>query len=144
MNRYLLTSPKFTGSIELVYLDESIVRVDFLDSSADDRQKRYIFQHIPLTEASLAQLVEAVPGLVCVAADYEITLEDFKREYPYSRNTHLLPPLWEKLKASERVLIWMKAREYRKYCERNANWYKPKIAAKWIKDKEYLNDWKNL
>jgi hypothetical protein len=76
--------------------------------------------------------------------DFDISLEDFEREYPYSRNYHLLKALWPKLPKKEKVLAYFAAIQYRKYCERNAHWYKPKIAETWIKKQEYKNDWRKM
>jgi hypothetical protein len=144
LRRFLITSPKFTGTGELWYNFEGMLcRIDLLDTDMNYTQIRYMLNYISPGVDTLAESF-AKSGLQIKEAPFELTLEDFKREYPYSRNYHLLDPIWNTLTAKVRVLAWFRAIEYRKYCKRNANWYKPKIAASWLQKKEYLNDWKNL
>lgn len=144
MKRYLLSSPKFTGSAALVYLEGVLCILDVSNTDMQADHRSWLFSKAPLLEADLQVFVSAMKSATLVQEDYEVTLEDFTREYPYKRNTHLLPDIWKKLDSMERVKCWQAAKEYRRYCERNAHWYKPKIAAAWIKNKEYLNDWRML
>lgn len=143
MKRYILTGPKIAGQLEIIYREGSLIKIDMSDADLVDIQKSWLLKNISLSEMKLEAMMILLKDCTLVQDDYEITLDDFKREYPYSRNSHLLPPIWNKLSASHKVIAWEQAREYRKYCERN-EWYKPKIAAKWLKDKEYLNSWKKL
>jgi hypothetical protein len=55
----------------------------------------------------------------------------------------LLDALWPKISKVNQVLAYFGAIEYRKYCKATS-WYNPKIAASWLANKEYLNDWKNM
>jgi uncharacterized protein (DUF2252 family) len=83
------------------------------------------------------------PDIVIVEASQPITLEVFIKAYPYPRNKHLLPPIWAKMKTEEQAQAIAAAHLYSRYCKRN-EWYMPKIAASWLKNKEYLNDWKKM
>lgn len=144
MRRFLLSSPVYTGSVEIIYNEAGLlVLLDLRGTTG-------------ITPGGIGQLKSAIPvdiqnierlgelkSITCVEADFSVYLADFEREYPYKRNMHLLPEIWQKMDKTAQVLAWKAAQDYRKYCERNS-WYKPKIAAAWLKAKEYLNDWKTL
>jgi hypothetical protein len=142
MRRFRLTSDKFKGTAELWFnFDSLLCRMDFIDSELSYEQIQWLCKNVSPHVESFVSLLPS--GIKCTEIPFELTLEDFKREYPYSRNYHLLDAIWSKLNKREHVLIYFRAIEYRKYCERN-KWYKPMIAATWLSRKEYLNDWKNL
>lgn len=144
MKRYLISSPKYTGDIDVLYDAEGrLVKLDFMGTNCSTGQITGAKARIP---ADVTQLADAFADtdVKIIPTDVVVTVEDFKREYPYQRNMHLLPPIWEKLSTSDRVQAVYAAIEYRRYCEREKHWYKPKIAAAWLKEKQWLNDWKKL
>jgi hypothetical protein len=144
MKRYLLTSTKFTGEVEMLYDAEGVLRrIDMRNTSLTAQQVHALKKQVPAHDSLLAESFTD-PGTVIVPAEFNVTLADFKHEYPYQRNMHLLPAIWDKMAKTEQVIAWEAAKEYRRYCKRNEGWYKPKIAAAWLKAKEYLNDWKTL
>lgn len=146
MRRFYISSEKFTGSGEIVYNESGcLVFFDFRGTNISGAgMKQLVKDVIPVNINNLETQFSAYPVLVCIEAEFSVTLEDFKREYPYARNMHLLPEIWQRLDKTNQVLAWKAAQDYRKYCERNNTWYKPKIAAAWLKTKEFLNDWKKL
>lgn len=143
MKKYLLTGPKFEGEIALIYFENFISKIDFLQAQLSPDQRQWILENIAIHEDALTGMMEKMKGYTLVSEDYIVTLDEFKKVYPYARNSHLLPPVWSKMKQSDQVRAWAAAVEYAKYCERNS-WYKAKIAAKWLKDKEYLNNWRAM
>lgn len=119
-----------------------LCELNFVQTNMTTEQRHYFKLRVASCVDNIAAKFDS--AYTIVEADYEVSLEDFTREYPYKRNTHLLPGIWQKMTKTEQLQAWMGAKDYRKYCERNADWYKPKIAAAWLKNKEYLNDWKKL
>lgn len=144
MRRFLITSPRFTGTIELWYNFEGLIaRVDLCEAALDFTQLLYLLKNL---SPDVIQFNGMLTGsnLEIKEVPFELSLDDFKREYPYSRNYHLLQPIWHTMSAKERVLAFFAAIQYRKYCERNSSWYKPKIAASWLQKKEFKNDWRKM
>jgi hypothetical protein len=142
MRLFLITSEKFTGTAEILYNNADVLcRIDCTQTN--------------MNAETITAFKRAVPGLVqdigkgfsqdttIIESDYTVSLEDFKREYPYSRNYHLLTARWDKMSKTEQVEAYHAAIEYRKYCKRN-DWYKPKIADSWLSSKEYKNDWRKM
>lgn len=144
MRRLLITSPSFSGEAEAVY-DQTgrLIRFDVSKTSMPKSIIRVFKEKIP-PDISEIELAFKGTHATVVEADFEVSLDDFKREYPYSRNYHLLDALWPKMKKTEQVEAYFAAIEYRKYCERNTSWYKSQIAATWLNKKEFKNDWKKM
>jgi hypothetical protein len=145
MKLYLISnSKKFTGAVHVVYdMTGKLAKVDFSNCNlgAADIQKM-----LPCI-SGFEQLVQEgfkSADTIIVQGDFEVSFEDFLREYPYKRNTHKAREFWPKMKREEQVQAFIAASEYRKYCERESKWYKPKIAEAWLRGKEFLNDWKTL
>lgn len=144
MKRFLITSPRFTGTAEIWYNFEGLLcHFDLNECVMDYNQIRYLLENIS-PDYETAKGLAAGTALKMVEMPFEITREDFEREYPYSRNYHLLVPYWPRMPKKEQVIAFFGAIQYRKYCERNASWYKPKIAYSWLTKKEYLNDWRKM
>lgn len=144
MKRYLITSTKYEGEVQAIYNSDGILlKIDFTAAKIAPELIAGFKRQLPVYSAELAESFKD-NGTTIVEADFEITLDDFIREYPYKRNTHLLTAIWQKLPKTDQVIAYYAALEYRKYCDREKAWYKPKIAAAWLKNKEYLNDWKKM
>lgn len=143
MRKFLITSTAFAGHAIVLYVDNLLQLIDFTEAEMSEAQQQWILNNVPLHLEAMAEFIQRGKSLRITEADFEVCLDDFKRDYPYSRNTHLLPPIWDKMSRADQVRAVHAAKEYRRYCQRN-EWYKPKIAAAWLKAKEYLNDWKKM
>lgn len=143
MKLYLISNPKrFSGSINVLYKEGQLSRIDLAsaDIEAPVLEKFLTCIH-PLEELILTKFGSET---TVIEGEFEVSFDDFLREYPYKRNTHLAREVWPKLSKVEQVQAFEAAKEYRKYCEREKAWYKPKIAEAWLRKKEFLNDWKTL
>lgn len=142
MRRFIITSDKFSGSAELVFNTQGLLlMIDARKATMDTDTMQKFKRAAPVTIDQISTAFTA--GTTVIEQDFEISLDDFKREYPYSRNYHLLAKRWEKMNKTDQVEAYFSAIEYRKYCNRN-DWYKPKIADSWLANKEYKNDWRKM
>lgn len=144
MTRFLLTSEKFTGSAEVWFDDNGrLARVDLITANMDFRQVAYLLKNTS-PEISTFKGMLIGSGLIISEVPLVITVDDFIREYPYKRNTHLVKEFWPKMAAKEQERAFFAAMEYRDYCQRNGSWYNPRVPETWLKKKEYLNNWKTM
>ena len=145
MKRYLLTSPTFKGHIEALYDSVGILcRLDWTKATGLVPGSVHNYKlRIPVQAENIYEAFKET-GVRVEEAEFEVTFEDFIREYPYKRNTHLASAYWPKLSASAQYMAFCAAIEYRKYCERNSSWYRAMICETWLKKEEYKNDWRNL
>ena len=144
MRKFIITSEKFKGEAELWYgFDGLLCRFDLMSCEMDYKQVDYLRENIAVDVTLLAQCFNS-KTLQIKEYPLVFTVEDFKKEYPYSRNMHLLPPRWAKMPQKDTVLAVFRAKDYADYCKRNAKWYKPMIADTWLSKREFINDWKKL
>lgn len=143
MRRFIITSKRFEGTAELLYhFDGYLVRIDLTHSKMMPDQVAFLTRKVPIHVSEVILLKSYNLGIE--EKPFEVTVHDFLHMYPYARNTHLVMEYWPRMSRQEQLQAYLSVVEYRKYCERNKAWYKPKIAAAWLKAKEYLNDWKTL
>ncbi len=143
MKRYLISSPAFTGDAEIFFDGEGrLIKLDFMHTNMTPSQVQAFKAKVPALVNSLGDAFADTKATI-VLGSLEFTSEDFMREYPYKRNSHLVHAYWPKMPQTDQAKAFYAATEYRKYCEKN-KWYNPKIPAAWLKDKEYLNDWKKM
>lgn len=143
MQLFEISSPKLEGYITVVYNDE-LVKLDFTNAILARNVKAHFKAAIPTTLADFLLGKWCSAETVIIESSFNVVLEDFTRDYPYQRNSHLLPPIWDKMPLPDKIQAVQQAKPYRKYCDRNKHWYNPKIAAAWLKNKEYLNDWNKM
>lgn len=143
MKRFQLTSDKFTGTAELWFnFDGTLCRIDLIHAALNYEQIRYILNNLSPDMETVRSSLPA--SLHIKEIPFEITVDDFLHQYPYSRNTHLVREWWPKQTRPVHLQAYFGCIEYREYCMRNKSWYKPKVAISWLLKKEYLNNWKNL
>jgi len=144
MKRFIITSEKFSGQVELLYKNNTLAVIDFKQAILNDIQLRAIKNAAPVMEMNVPDAYSSFASITIVEGEIIVTLDDFIHEYPYKRNMHLLPARWDKMSQADKIEAVQSAKEYRAYCERNKQWYKPMIADTWLSKKEYKNNWKNL
>lgn len=143
MKRFTLTSPNIKGHIELIYNNNGILqRIDFAGATLDPKQTHNYKLRISVQAGNLYEAFKET-GVIVEEKEFEVTFQDFRREYPYKRNTHLAEAHWPKMTSGNQYKAFVAAIEYRKYCERN-EWYKPMIPDKWLKTEQYKNNWREL
>lgn len=143
MRRFILKTQKFKGHIEVLYNQEGQLRkLDFANVELSDEAIKWFKMRTAVKVENIMTGYEGT-GVMVEESDFEVTFEDFLREYPYKRNTHLARAFWTKMTSSQQYQAFIGAIEYRKYCEKNT-WMNKKIADEWLKKQQYLNKWNEL
>lgn len=143
MRRFILKS-KIKGQIELLYDQRGLLRkIDFngVELSAD--AIKWVKARTPPNVEDVHVAFEGT-GATIEEAEFEVTFDDFRKEYPNTRNAHLArDKVWPNMTAGNRYRAFIEATEYNKYCQRNP-WYTPMMADKWLRLEQFKNDWKNI
>lgn len=143
MRRFVFTSDGFKGSVESMYgTNGRLLKIDFSKATITEKAINWFKQRMPVLVDNLEPAFEGV-NCSYKEEDIEVSFEDFWREYPYKRNRHLAEAYWPKMTTNHQYRAFVSAIEYRQYLERN-KWLSPKIADTWLKQKEYMNDFKTL
>jgi hypothetical protein len=143
MRRFIIKTT-LKGNMELVYdLRGMLLRIDFNGVEVSKEVIDYVKAKAPVHVEHVYEAFAATRATV-EEVDFQVTFADFRKQYPYTRNAHLAEKIWPLLSNQVQYKAYIEAIEYRKYCERNNTWYKPKMADKWLKEEQYKNDWKTL
>lgn len=131
------------GSIEVHYDGNELLNTIFFRAQLTAETLTWFKARISVTMDALEANFEKTTVKI-EEKEFEVSFDDFKREYPYSRNMHLVAPMWPKMRTGEQYQIFISCPAYRRYCDRNKAWYKPMLPEKYIKTKQYLNHWDKL
>jgi hypothetical protein len=141
MRRFTLKSNKYLGLVEAIYNDGILMNINFAHATVPIEGIKYIKNTTPVLVENVYTNFEG-SSIVVFETDFEVTFDDFKKVYGYLRNTHLAEALWPKLTTGEQYQCYIQGIEYCKYCLREKAWYKPMQMDKWLRTKQYKNNWK--
>lgn len=147
MRLYHFTSAQnFKGYVEAIYDRNNLLwKISFACATNLSKEGIDWFKkNIPVLQENLEERFAEIKNITVTEKEFEVTFDDFKREYPYSRNMHLALLDWNKETSSVQYEIFIGAIEYNKHCKKNDKWYKPMLPQRFIKDKEYKNNWQAL
>jgi hypothetical protein len=144
MRKFIITNPKFTGHIEVLYnKDEQLVWFNTQNAVISDEVLYHFKRVLPVQLQPLCVGLAFSSETTIVEDVMDVSSDDFYEQYPYKRNPHTAKDVFARMTATERIQAYYAAIDYKQYCKRNA-WYQPKIAEGWLRKKEFLNDWKKM
>lgn len=111
MKRYLITSELYNGSVEVLYMDGLLQRIDFSETNCGPHQRMHIKAKVP---ADFAQFKEAFANTkaVIIEADYKISFEAFWNMYGKKVHPSRCRPLWDKLSDADKVKAYIGIKKY--------------------------------
>jgi hypothetical protein len=140
MIRYLLTSPKVPGHIELVYKDNlMLASINTLEADLNYEQLDAIIKALPLHGDDIANLPK---GLKVTKADFEVSFDDFWKQYKKKVNRLRCETPFNKLSNADKVACIYSLREYYKCLQRTSR--KELDPENYIKNRSWENDWKSI
>lgn len=143
MRKFILKVQKLKVEINVLYNQAGLLeKIDFNKAELTADQIKWFKGRTAAMVENLETGFEAT-GVIVEEAEFEVTFEDFLREYPYKRNTHLARAFWTKMTSGQQFQAFTGAIDYRKNCEKNT-WRNKMIADKWLKTEQYKNNWKEL
>jgi hypothetical protein len=141
MKKYIITSQKFTGQVELVYNGRGLLnKVDFSSGELEEHQVHYLVRHIPANEGEMGNSFKAVP-LTIVSEDYRITFDDFWVAYDQKHNRKRAEALWIKLSKSDQVIAYNGLKAYTKHLNVNP-WKNKADPDTYLRNRMWENNYK--
>lgn len=143
MRRFLLNIPNHKTAIELLYnSDGLLLRLNFNGLALSVEQVTWVKGRTPARVEDI-EAAFSVKNIDVREADLEITFDDFMREYPLKKNTHLARKYWPKMSSPKQMQAFYGAVDYRAFLAKPINNYRsPMLPDKWLRDEMYLNNWK--
>jgi len=149
MNKYIITSPAFTGEINVLYGEENkLMFIDFLRCVVSEEQISYFKAKLPASlEPSNEETNEAfllkqfgVSKLHIVAEGYTVTFEQFWNRYGIKRNRSRAEKNWNKMSEASKVHAFVRIPLYERFLALN-EWRGKAEPDNYLSKRYWENDW---
>ena len=145
MKRFIITSPAFTGEINVLYgIDHKLQFVDFMKSDLTDSQIEFFKSNLPAQFQLSSQELLGFFGtarLNITDEKYFVGFEQFWNRYDLKRNRDRCEKIWSKLSQADQVAAFFKLGRYERYCQVNISWYTKADPDTYLRNKYWNNDW---
>jgi hypothetical protein len=140
MKRYLIQSPRFTGSAEVIYNNGILQVLDLTNTNMVSPSMIEAFiKKISVEEFYLpngwAENVTIIP------ADVEITFKMFWDKYNHKINKLRATKLWERMPLAEQVAAYCGIQKYFAYLKK-VNWRGQQDPDTYLRNKTWLNEYR--
>ncbi|ASZ11078.1 hypothetical protein CK934_08950 [Chitinophaga sp. MD30] len=138
MTHYILTSPRFSGQVELKYNEVGMLTLYSNESEMNQEQHNWIVTHLPVLSSMLAEFTKRITGdLREVPPD--LTYETAYKLYGFPRNSYKAKPLWAKMSDPDRMQCILSFKEYHKYLRRSG--HGQMIFDRYLREKHFETTW---
>lgn len=143
MNRYRITSPKFSGEIQLLYSPGGrLLCMDFMKADLTETQLDYFKRRCPVqyTDESFREAF-ATSNLTLVGERYHVSFDQFWDAYDQKHNRERCLKLWNKLPEPEKVKAFHGLTAYTHHLALNA-WKSKADPDTYLRKYYWNNEWK--
>jgi hypothetical protein len=116
MNRYIITSPRFTGEINVLYgLDDKLLYIDFMKCELTDEQITYFKNKLPIYYNEQFAENFGNSKLDIIKEGYRVPFEQWWTRYNVKRNKDRCLKLWNALSEADQVNAYFKLGIYERF-----------------------------
>lgn len=142
MNKYIITSPRFTGEINVLYgLDNKLLFIDFMKCDLNEEQIEYFKTKLPVLFSDRFTEAFGNSKLTIVPEGYEVSFDEFWNRYNHKVNRIRAEKEWQKLSAADRVNAFFKFPLYERHLALNA-WKNKAGPDRYLKERFWQDEWK--
>lgn len=142
MNRYIITSSKFTGEIHVLYgLDEKLLFIDFMKADLNDEQKVYFKEKLPVNFSENFGGAFGKSDLTVIKEGFKVTFEQWWNRYNMKHNRLRAEKLWNKLSVGDHVNAYFKLVMYERHLALNP-WKTKADPDTYLRNRYWESEWK--
>jgi hypothetical protein len=143
MKKYIITSPRFTGSINVLYgLDNKLMLIDFQNSSLTEEQIDYFKSKLPVIYSENFIQSFGNSKLTFIEEGYSVSFErDFWERYNKKINKARALAQWNKLSEADQVNAVFKLPNYERHLALNT-WLTKLDPENYLKRRTWENEFK--
>lgn len=143
MRKFLISSPKFSGNIEMVFNQEEVlVSLSFANAQLSIGQIQYVIKNTPVIMDGL-NVCEAFKGAMIAEHTYEITFEMWFDKYSFKRNKKPAEKIWVKMNVGDRAKAFYSIDAYNRYLKKNT-WLNKMYPDTYLRNEHYNDEWDKL
>lgn len=142
MKRYIITSPRFTGEINVLYgLDNKLLFIDFMKCDLTDVQLKWFKVHCPIYFSET--FLDAFPNsqLNLIEEAYVVTFEMWWKRYGLKHNKARCLSLWNRLSQADQVNAYFKLGQYERHLSLN-QWKTKADPDTYLRNRYWESEWK--
>lgn len=143
MRKFLLSSPHFTGQVEIVFNANDIVEtIDFSNSNTTLSHRKSLLERFGknCTLDALQAVIEGTAATI-IEAEFELSFTMFWNAYGLKINKKRCEPLWAKLNKTNQLKAWQGISGYDKFLKRNT-WRSKADPETYLRNEMWENEWK--
>jgi hypothetical protein len=142
MNRYIITSSKFTGEINVLYgLDNRLLYIDFMKCDLNDEQITYFKDKLPIYYSENFGGVFGRSELTVIKEGFKVTFEQWWNRYNVKHNKLRAEKIWNKLTIGDQVNAFFKYTMYERHLTIN-NWKTKADPDTYLRNRYWESEWK--
>jgi len=142
MNRYIITSPKFTGEIHVLYgPDNKLLMLDFMNCDCNEVQITYFKKQVPVFYTDQFAEAFGTSRLTIIQEGYRVSFDQWWSRYNVKRNKDRCIKLWEKLSEAEQVNAFAGLITYERFLSLNT-WRTKAEPDTYLRKLMWKNEWK--
>lgn len=142
MNKYIITSPRFAGEINVLYgVDNKLVFIDFMKCDLSDEQIDYFKTKLPVVYTDRFMEAFGQSKLTVIQEGFEVTFDDFWNRYNNKVNRLRAEKEWKKLSKADQVNAFAKYQMYERHLALNS-WKSKAGPDRYLKERFWDSEWK--
>lgn len=142
MTRYIITSPRFTGEIHVLYgLDSRLLFIDFMKATLSDEQIAFFKEKVPVEFTQSFTDAFGTSRITVMQEGYKVSFEQFWNRYENKVNRIRAEKQWNKLTEADQVNAYFKYPLYDRHLKLNP-WKNKVDPERYLKDRYWENEWK--
>jgi len=141
MKRYIITSPKFTGEINVLYgLDNKLQFIDFMKCDLTEEQTEFFKSRLPVFYTEKFMEAFGNSKLDVIEEGYRVTFEQWWNRYNLKRNQKRCIKHWNNLSEADQVNAVFKLGLYERHLMVN-QWKTKAEPDTYLRNRYWENDW---
>jgi hypothetical protein len=142
MKKYIITSPKFTGEINVLYgLDGRLLFIDFMKCDLSEEQTDYFKSKLPAIFTATFMEAFGKSNLQVIEEGYTVSFEQWWERYNVKHNKARCLILWNKLSEADQVNAFFKLGNYERHLALNT-WKNKADPDTYIRQRYWESIWK--
>ncbi len=141
MRSFLISSKKYSGSVEVVYNDGALLRIDFAQANLTSLQLTGLKEMIPAKYEHFEARMMGV-GAIVVEKDYEVSFDDYWKKVKKKVNRKRCEALWLRMGKVAQVQAVVALPMYYKYLQRTGRLEADPET--YLRNEYYTTEWQKL
>jgi hypothetical protein len=140
MKKFIITSERIGGEIELYYEEEVVSAISFSKAQMTAVQKRAFLNEVPVLLADLEAFV-LQRNITCIASSITITFDMFWDKYNFKVDKKRAQAIWDKLTNNQQIAAFYGIDKYKRYLKRT-DWRNQMEAKSYLRNERWEDEWK--